>query len=80
MCNCAKCNCACAFGKCRRETFSNSESVVTLKVCKTPTTKRTLDVNDSAPNTPKRAKEDVSDTNSKKKRKFRSEWLKEYEF
>ena len=32
---------------------SNSESV-----CKTPTTKRTLDLNDSAPNTPKRAKEE----------------------
>ncbi|KAH3719913.1 hypothetical protein DPMN_062797 [Dreissena polymorpha] len=32
---------------------SNSESV-----CKTPTTKRTLDLNDSAPNTLKRAKEE----------------------
>ena len=32
---------------------SNSESV-----CKTPTTKRTLDLNDSAPNTPKRVKEE----------------------
>ena len=41
--------------------------------------KRSL--NDSAPNTPKLAKVDASNTQkSKAKRKFRSEWLKEYEW